>query len=274
MVQLGIPLTFGWVLVIPLSIWSHDVAVDETFSWSPAQMLHLWFLLSLVVLAPVFWAADRRGWLDKLSRQSEHYPHVFWGGLVILWMMSTTASVRIAGLLEMEPLNFTSVLLHTPSYGFFYLAGFLVSRSAATRQALIRTKLWYIGIISWLAAVLFWVCFYEEISARGHFSIHLTNLVLVYAAAIGTTFAIFATALRVKTANCIASFFRDAAYTIYIVHLIPLGVSAHFMSKAGLVGGPLFASTATMAFAISFAFHHSVVRNSPLGAFLINGKTS
>jgi fucose 4-O-acetylase-like acetyltransferase len=274
LVQLAVPLAFGWVVIIPLSIWSHNMAMEGTFSWSPKVMLHLWFLLSLTLLSPAFWVADRQGWLDSLSLRAERHSRTFWYGLAAMWMISATALVRISDLLELKPLELASVLLHTPGYGFFYLAGFLVSRSPATRHALTHTTLWHLGVITWFASVLFWVCFREEIGAPGHPWIHFWNLALVYAAALGTTFAIFATALRVKTANRVAGLFQGAAYTIYIVHMIPVGMGAYVLSKAGLTGSALFAGTAAFAFATSFAFHQLLVQNSKLGALLINGKVT
>lgn len=270
LVQLSVPLAATWLLVLPLAAFLCRRA-DPGAHWSVWSPWYLWFLLTLLLVTPVGWAAERRGLVRRLVDRADARPRSTWAGVGATWALATALNLAALHLLKPES-SVLSVLIGAPYFGTYYAAGGLASRSRAARAHLGRTRWWVAGPLLWLAAMLFFQRFHAELTAPGHQSLHVVGQGLRAATGCAMTYAVLATALRVRAANPVSAPLVRPAYTVYLIHMAPVGLFTWILSPV-LASWPLFLLTSILSLAASIAFHDLVVRRSATAAFLLNGRT-
>ena len=269
--QLAIPLVTIWIIVLPLAFLATARATGGRFVWLPDDPLHLWFLATLVILTPIAWAADRRGWITPMVSAADRAPRMFWAALAAGLLLAFAMRVGVLQVTGAGP-GILAILVGTPYFGMFYLGGFLASRSAVALDHLASTRWWVIGPLIWLAAMTFYAVFHAEIVASDRLIVDAVNRGLGVAAAAAMGYAVLATALRIKRPKRAARALNGSAYTVYLVHLLPVSLFAWLSSSARLSLTSSFLLTALGAIAVSVAFHELLVRRSSLGLLLVNGK--
>lgn len=278
--QLAIPLFTCWVTVLPLSRLVASWGSERGQVWSPLDPQYLWFLLVLIALTYPAWAAVCASRLDRIARAWERRPS--------LWFVVPVGAVLAVVLgrygQHVLPFRFAPgmivplALASSPYYGIFFFAGMIAARSPRLMAHLARSRAWVLGPLSlliYLAVVDGFDAYPGGRAPSDEVSwamlLHVLDLLLPVPVALGMAYAVMALGIRPLRPNRITTAISDAAFTIYLVHMLPLEILCWLLG-ARVTAGPFIVIVAGGALAASFLFHRLVVRRSAFMGAAFNGR--
>ncbi|MCD4709837.1 MAG: acyltransferase family protein [Bacteroidales bacterium] len=243
-----LPFLFGMVLIVPLHvfIWQKYYHQDITYSLHP---VHLWFLANIfvyvVLLSPLFFYLKRNengrihSWLKNLFRTP-------WGLLVVI-----AAFVLETLLIKPQVYETYAMTLHGFLLGLLaFLFGFCFIYSGETFWPTIRKWRW----VSLSVAVLLFLLRDIEFQLKApHYLLAIESNMWIFAA-----FG-FANKHLQKPGKAL-SYLTQAAYPIYIIHMIFLYLGSRLIIPLDISPLLQFVLIVTFTFVGCFAFYELVIR--------------
>jgi glucan biosynthesis protein C len=278
--QIGFPTAFGLLVLAPF------MSLCLSWHWygtmvPPLPALgwwHFWFLVDLLLYAPITWwlyRADQRdglfaridAWVEA-RRPSVTLTILGVGVVTTLLVQLVAALAEAAGPYR----NAVWTLHQVVSFAPLYLFGLVLAGSPALlRRVTART-----GPALNVLALVFALCLGSRLLPGGSDGLFATpmspfNVITTTLCPPAVTVLILRSALRIRETP---RFFRrvaDAAFTIYMLHFPIILVIAMLISPLRL--NPYFAYALTVGLSgwLSYLAHRLVVRRSPLAALLLNG---
>lgn len=278
--QLALPLLTCWITVLPLSRLFAAWRGGPGTGWSPLDPVHLWFLVTLLAITPVLWCAARSARLDDLVRVLERRP-VLWGGAVATAIACVLVGRAVLHLLperDHPALIIPMTLAAAPYYGLFALGGLVAARSKGIMAHLSCSSSWLLGpavLIGYAVAVYRFDATPGPYAAADHSTagiiLYLVRLVLPVPVAACMAYCVLVLGVRPTKPNRLVSGMTDAAFTVYLFHLLPLEVLAWWPGSR-LPPAAYFAVASVGSLAISLGFHALLIRPSAFGRAVFNGR--
>jgi hypothetical protein len=282
--QLGLPLLVCWVTALPVSRLFAGWRGGPGSGWSPLDPKFLWFLLTLIAITPVLWGAAPSDRTARLVRALDRRP-ALWAGAVVAAILAVLVGKTALHLLQhrwpdLAGPGFTvpRTLAAAPYYGLFAMAGLLAARSRGAMAHLSHGRWWLLGPAALLAyAAAVWGldaapdAWADAGSSATGTAAFLARLLLPVVVAAAMTHCVLALGVRPRRASRPISVMTDAAFTVYLFHLVPLEALAWLLGSHLSPAG-FFVVAATGSLLASLAFHLLLIRPFPLAAALFNGR--
>ena len=270
--RIGVPFVLGVILLVPLTLWPfhfynfhyvQQLPVAAAVKRSSSQMLkwnglaHLWFLYYLlffyfgsVIVSKI------AGRLNLTSKKDGH----------LSWLILLAATIVFAGILLIfrieSPAVYTGIkpdLIYIFYYGFFYAAGWLMQPHSKTIHSL-GAKSWPLFLVGLLLSFIF--LFERRMSEE---------LIFILAALQTITLTAGITGIFIRHFNQPSKTWRylsDAAYWVYLVHLVIVSSLQVFMLSTNIPGWMRFPLVFVITVGLSLLSYHFLVRYTVIGTFL------
>lgn len=304
-VRFGVPFAVGVLLLLnpianllyyqihvgPIAAWdffTYPLAWNRSgFAWddeAPIFMTwhnHLWFLavaiLYCIALKPFLLVADSRivqqllAWLVAPER-GRALPMVLlsFGSAIIFLAMRAAHLLTTQQFLWGSPVNFLAqnVWLYAP----YFLLGILAYKSEALFEKLHDVRWGQIVV----AAIILALCNYAYDIAKARFGMAAAETLEYFSEGLMGFWAcviMFAAFRRfVSGHNPVVRYLSDAAYTVYVFHIVVIATCQFLIAAAGLGPRANYFLSILLAYPACLLIHRYFVDRGPLRQFFFNGK--
>ncbi|MGZ8538929.1 MAG: acyltransferase family protein [Flavisolibacter sp.] len=271
--RIGVPFVLGVLILVPLTLWPfhyynfHHVQqfpVDAAIKKSTSQMLkwnglaHLWFLYYLLFFyfGSVIVSKLALGFIPSSTKREGN---LSW----LTLLLGTIVFVIILLVFRIEsPEVYTGIkpdLIYICYYGFFYVAGWLMQPHPGAIRSL-AAKSWPLFLFG-----LFLSCIFLLNARLGK------EVIFILAAFQTITLTAGITGIFIRHFNKASKTWRylsDAAYWVYLVHLIIVSSLQVFMLSTNIPGWLRFPIILVVTVTLSLLTYHYLVRYTVIGTFL------
>lgn len=276
--QLLVPLLSVSALMLLFEIWIYHIGKQDDLGMHYFPM-HLWFLISLLMITPAVMWMDTAGICLEVDRFFSRYTWTIVPFTIVIFI-GMVGSARIINNLYyiktgqgMNMIAATFVVLSPPAF-LMYLFGLFMGRNAGLLP--LMNKAWIIGLgpIFWLVSL----AIYKHV---------LTNNDTPHVASVGKaaiialegvtnvlmSLSIILLALRIKKTHSAVMRFSKASYTVYLVHfpiIYIIGYNILFYVP-DINKYALYIILVPTSLIMSYCIHLIISRSNFL-LFLFNGK--
>lgn len=277
LIMLLVPLIFGLVVAVPLShlliekLSTMHGFMDGYLPWQPGDWhMHMWFLISLSIYAPLTIALQsKENLLASLGRVAEKTPL---GMTVLIWGAGAAASLAVWGAskaltaIGLQPIVF--LLRQTVYFSIFYALGYAAFRIEAVRKFLLAPpKLVY--AVALLMAVI-------DLASVALVTDGKLRMLIFFVARPIVGFAgtslVFRSAFALRKCYKWQTDLSSASYTIYLLHVPVILTLLWVLYPTGLSPWAAMAIIAPVTLLTLYYLHLLVVRRSSILLFLLNGR--
>lgn len=295
-IRLFVPLfTVGIILNTP-QLWLfdhfgpefHGAILGSNHCHSLAQwfsgcwVLHLWFLVTLFyfllvgvlfhwIHTGIFRLLGTKSSLKLPGPESIFWPFTIISLAFISYIVQSLYGRGGATVMDWFP------LLYVPwffQYLPFFLAGLIFQRFSKGVNVWTNMQVLFSVLlcVTWIAFLLLFE--YSELTRREFIFSSRYTLLLYYAVAFQTIFALIIITSKLPSfAPEQSRYFADISYTIYLVHHILVFLLGLWLSTIEIPISIKFLLVFSVAFIVSFFFHHLLVCKFSLLRFFFNGRT-
>jgi len=278
--QIGVPMLLGLCLLAPLmSVLSSWHRLNDPVPALPELgWWHYWFLIDLLVYAPITWwifRADRtQGWFAAIdswierARPSITLLILAVGLVAMTGVLATGALARVSGSLADPVWALHQVVAYAPLYAFGVV---LAGSPALLRAVTART-----GPAFTVLAIIFGICLASRLLPGRGAGLYETPASLLNVATAclcppAVTVLILQSALRMRETPALFRRISDGAFTIYMVHFPIILLLDMVFDPLRLNPYLSYALTVGLSGWLSYLVHRLIVCRSALAAMLLNG---
>ncbi|WP_174297230.1 acyltransferase family protein [Sphingomonas bacterium] len=240
---------------------------------------HLWFLISLAIVSPIFFLLDYSLLNSKLADLADFRP---WTFLVCIMVVSIVINLGEAFLIKetadhgyrVSILVYVSLLV-TPQFVVYYALGFFIARSPSCRDLAIRSATIAIGVVVLLTDVALFAVFHDALVDHHASGIKVAMNALNSCSQVWMSLSLLGIALRIKSMPRLLLPLSRSAYSIYLFHFpVILVISTMITACTTLTFDPyaFYAMLFATSIVVSFAIHEYVIARSAVLSLLFNGK--
>ncbi|NYT41873.1 acyltransferase family protein [Sphingomonas sp. R-74633] len=278
--QIGFPTIFGLFVLAPI------MSICLSWHWYGSAVpslpalgwWHFWFLLDLLLYAPITWwlyRTDRRGglfasidaWVEA-KRPSVTLTILGVGVVTTILVQLIVALAMLAGPYQ----NAVWTLHQIVSFAPLYLFGLVLAGSPALfRRVTART-----GPALTVLALVFTLCLASRLLPGGSDGLFATpmsplNVITASLCPPAVTVLILRSALTIRETPPLFRRIADASFTIYMLHFPIILLLDMLLDPLRLDPYAAYALTVGLAGWLSYLAHRLIVRRSAIAALLLNG---
>lgn len=246
--RIGIPFFFGSIVIVPIHLLLMQNYYGNELSYKPS-MGHLWFLGNILVyvilLSPIFIFLKKKSANGIIIFLKKVFSNPL--GLVIIILLFIVETL----VLKPPIYEMYAYTIH----GFFlglvaFLSGFLFMISGESFWKMIVKWRWFFLIV---ASILFYMRTSQIVALHNHYSLVVESNSWI--------FALFAFSKKYlnKESNKL-TYLKDAAYPIYIVHMLFLYLGSTILFPLPIVAELKFILLLLITFGGSLSFYEFIIR--------------
>lgn len=250
--RIGIPLAFGAIVIVPIHLFLLQKYYDQPISYTPS-MGHLWFLgnilVYVVMTAPVIYFIKKRkqNAVILLVKKLFSIPFCF---VVILAAFFLEALIMVPSIYEMYAYT---------AHGFFlgliaFLSGYAFMMGGVPFWKMLQKWKWIFLLV---ALVLFLIRASRWFAPTSTFLLPIESNCWI--------FSLLALANRYMNKNSkLLSYLKDAAYPVYIMHMVFLYFGAAILFPLPIDASVKFVLLLIITLASSLLFYEFVIKRIPI----------